>query len=163
MPNIQAISDIDAFFVGRGANDAFQALIDIVDEIRECVNDGPQISGGYRISVREDQGFTVSLEEDALGEAQAGGNAVMVVVQQDGGSQFVPPSQQASWTYTVNALNGDFLGSSVPQERDRPMCNINPTNEFGIGFYTTDSPPVFKLWDAGEVPNVFQCEPPVTT
>ena len=172
---IPPISGLDAFFVGWGANDAFQALIDVVEEIREAVNAGPAISGGYRISVREDQGFTISMEEDAAGEFEdiVGGNAVFVFVRKDGGEDFDPDSgEPATWTYTVTSFDGQTLGTTLPQLRERPKCNVRygdfrGSPAYGIGFFvpgaSPEDPPIFKLWDAGEWPKIFECVPPSAT
>jgi len=162
MFNIQPISFSDVLFLGRNANAFMERLNGMLEEMRIAINEGPKISGDSR-SIGVDKGpggYEVKYLGSAREEgAPPGGNAIIVRVERspiDPGDGFIPPKVPAKYKYRVTALDGTFIADPVSQIRRRILTNLIPGGPYGIGFYEDEE---FKLWDAGETPVVFVCEP----
>jgi len=73
-------------------------------------------------------------------------------VSKDGGDDAPEDgSGPATYTYTVNNLNNEELGTNVPVTRPRPNGAMksyeSPGGGYGVAFYDGG----LVLWDAGEV------------
>ena len=104
-------------------------------------------------------GFTGETTPRAILLVQAAGPIIFPVrVSKDGGADGTA-SSPASWTYTVQSLDGaTTLDAGVALARPRPngsMLTQNASPAFGLAFF--DSTAALRLWDAGEVPATTAC------
>jgi hypothetical protein len=76
-----------------------------------------------------------------------------VKVTQTGGSNG-NKTTAASYTYTVNDLNNDQLGTSIALAKSRPYGLVTAGSTYGLAFYDGST---LKLWDAGEYPGSGGC------
>jgi hypothetical protein len=77
-----------------------------------------------------------------------------VTVTKTGGSDGTNTTA-ASWVYTVAALDGTTLGTSIAVARTRPNGSMTYGTGYGLAFYAADG--TLKLWDAGENPATAVC------
>ena len=81
-----------------------------------------------------------------------------VRISNDGGADGTQTAP-ASWTYTVNTIDGlTSCGTFIPLARPRPngsMLVQTASPAFGSAF--VDAGGTLRLWDAGEVPNTTAC------
>ena len=151
----------DTRFLGRGANDAWNALLETLDVWRKAMQQPVHISGGPGIAVRDDQGFTISLMDPGEEAEEVKPGAIIVRVEHTGGEPFNTETRaEATYLYTVRALDDTTpIAENVKQERKRMKTNLIPGDTYGIGFYEGEE---FKLWDAGETPVVSPCIQPTS-
>jgi hypothetical protein len=88
-------------------------------------------------------------------------NLFPVIIAKDGGSDG-GSSTRATWTYTVDNIDGDELATAVAVAKPRPIGPLHYGDEiaspaYGTAFY--NSAGTLLLWDAGEVPNLTALSP----
>jgi len=88
-------------------------------------------------------------------------NLFPVIIAKDGGSDG-GSSTRATWTYTVDNIDGDELATAVAVAKPRPLGPLHYGDEiaspaYGTAFY--NSAGTLLLWDAGEVPNLTALSP----
>jgi len=86
---------------------------------------------------------------------------IPVTVTKTGGSDGTA-STRASWTYTITSLNGTQLATAVAVVKTRPLGPMHYGDEiadpaYGQAFINASGD--WKLWDAGEVPNLTALSP----
>jgi hypothetical protein len=120
-----------------------------------------ELATGSRVQIEIvpvwDESAAVESEYWIVGGADGPPNVFPVKVGVDGGDQGTD-SAPATYTYTVQSLDGTELGTEVEVVRPRPngavTCQVSSAGGYGLAFYDGAT---LKLWDAGEIPQTYAC------